>query len=310
MTIETIFQSRLLFVSGKGGVGKTSFASSLALASSDKGKKGLLVEIDNIHPSTTNIFGIKPEYNPTPISKNLSIANITWKEALKSWLTETIKSRTIVQMILGQPIAMIFLDATPGAREIVILAKLVSLLEEWDQIIVDLPASGHALGILRVPKTAQNLMKKGPINEVSKKILKIFSQDTTRVVLVSLPEEMVINETIEFANKLHQQVPEVSKPIVVLNRMSIPTLSKDENTLLDRLKEKEIAPPEANELIEAATWERDLEQASQRAAERLQATQRGKLISFQRLGILGGYDGGPQKVIQQMKAALLRMAVR
>ena len=88
MTIETIFQSRLLFVSGKGGVGKTSFASSLALAAAEKGKKVLLVEIDNIHPSTTTIFGTKPEYDPTPVSKNLFIANITWKEALESWLKD------------------------------------------------------------------------------------------------------------------------------------------------------------------------------------------------------------------------------
>ena len=80
---------------------------------------------------------------------------LTWQNALEDWLADTVKSRTIVQMILSNRVAMIFLDATPGAREIVILAKIISLLEEWDQVIVDLPASGHALGILQAPKTAK-----------------------------------------------------------------------------------------------------------------------------------------------------------
>ena len=129
MSVETIFQSRLLFVSGKGGVGKTSFAASLAKASSKKGKKVLLVEIDNIHPSLTSIFGVAPQYKPTQIHERLSISNLTWKSALEDWLADTVKSRTIVQMILSNRVAMIFLDATPGAREIVILAKIISLLK-------------------------------------------------------------------------------------------------------------------------------------------------------------------------------------
>jgi anion-transporting ArsA/GET3 family ATPase len=309
MSVEAIFDSRLLFVSGKGGVGKTSFAASLAKASSKRGKRVLLVEIDNIHPSLTSIFGVVPAYEPVSVSENLSISNLTWEKSLRDWLTNTIKVRTIVQMILSNRVAMIFLDATPGAREIVILAKIIALLDDWDQVIVDLPASGHALGILRVPKTAKNLMKGGPVHEVAKKVLHVLDQQRSRVVLVALPEEMVVNETIEFSEKLVKEVPELGVPIVILNRMSIPSLNKDEEILIDRLSVQEESL-EGKELIDSVIWERDLEKASQRAVKRLEEVEEGDLLSFHRLGLLGGYEGGSRRVVQQMEAALLRMVVQ
>ena len=309
MTIQTIFQSRLLFVSGKGGVGKTSFASALAKTSAEQGKKVLLVEIDNIHPSLTSIFGSKPQYEPSKVGKNLYIANLTWKEALEDWLIDTIKIRSIANRILSNKVAMIFLDATPGARELVILAKLHAISSQWDQIIVDLPASGHALGILRVPQTAQKLMKTGPIQDISANILEMFSLDTTQVVLVSLPEEMVINETIEFSQKISQEVPYLKNPVVILNRSSTPSFTSDEVEVVQRLQEA-VKEERSKELIQAAIWEKDLERASAQAISRLQEQQGPDLISFPRLGLLGGYDGGPQKVVQQMQSALLRRSLQ
>ena len=90
---------------------------------------------------------------------------------------------------------MIYLDATPGAREIVILSRIAQYLEEFDTVIVDLPASGHALGILRVPKTAINLMKSGPVHDKATQLLTIFSdevlaQDDVVMLDTWLPSEL------------------------------------------------------------------------------------------------------------------------
>ena len=67
---------------------------------------------------------------------------------------------------------------------------------------------------------------------------------------------------------------------------------------------------ETAELVDSVVWERDLEQASQRAVQRLQEAQQDTLISFQRLGLLGGYKGGSARVVEQMEAALLRMGAQ
>ena len=91
--------------------------------------------------------------------------------------------------------------------------------------------------------------------------------------------------------------------------MSIPSLSTDESELINRLREDE-HDAQAEELVDSVVWERDLEQASLRAVQRLQEAQQDTLISFQRLGLLGGYKGGSARVVEQMEAALLRMGIR
>ena len=206
MNIRDIIQSRLIFVSGKGGVGKTCVSAAIGKTTAQSGKKTLLVEVDNFHPSYPSIFQRKMGYKPTELEPNLFGCNITWLDALEDWLVGTVRIRTIVHLILNNRVAMLFLNATPGAREIVILSKIADLLKDYDQVIVDLPASGHALGILRVPGTAIQLMRSGPIFDRAKEILSVFSDHRSLVLLCALPEEMVVNETVEFAQKIREDV--------------------------------------------------------------------------------------------------------
>lgn len=305
--LEGILNSRLLFVSGKGGVGKTSFAAAIAKSSASLSKRVLLVEIDNFHPSLTAIFSEKPIYKPKMVEKNLAICNITWENALEDWLLQTIKIKRIVNMIKKNKIAMLFLDATPGAREIVILSKIISLLDSWDQIVVDLPASGHALGVLRVPITAKKLMRSGPIHDRASQVLDILSKDTTKLAIVALPEEMVINETIEFLDKISNGLPFLGKPKVVLNRASIPSLSEEESELLKRLeKDADKLSEEEKELLQAGKWESALESATGEGLQRLSKACGEDIFAFSRLGKLGGFKGGPDLVVQQMQSAIFR----
>jgi len=302
-----IFNSRLVFVSGKGGVGKTAIAAALAL--SDPNKKTLLVEIDNFHPSTTAIFNRKPNYKPQKLNGNLYFCNITWLEALQDWLYKTIPIRRIVKLIQKNKVALLFLDATPGAREIVILSKIVELAEEFDRVIVDLPASGHALGILRVPKTAMKLMPSGPIYERAKYILSVFAQKKTQLLLVSLPEEMVVNETLEFKEKIRNQVSEIGDPEIVLNRAAPPSFSNDEALLLERLSDSSISD-ELRALFDAGLWEQTLEKATSNAVLRIEESLGRKPITLPRFGVLGGYEGGPPKVVAQLTKAIRRASIK
>ena len=86
-----LFRSRVLFVSGKGGTGKTSVAAAVGRLAAAQGRRTLVLELDNQRPSLTSIFGVRPGYTPTEVSRNLSIANVIWEEALGDWLEDIVK---------------------------------------------------------------------------------------------------------------------------------------------------------------------------------------------------------------------------
>ncbi len=309
MKIREILHSKLIFVSGKGGVGKTCVSAALGKTSAQLGKRTIIVEVDNFHPSFPPIFGKEIGYQPTVLEPNLFGCNITWMKALEDWLIRTVKIRTIVQMILNNRVAMLFLNATPGAREIVILSKIADLLTEYDQVIVDLPASGHALGILRVPGTAMQLMRSGPIYERAKQILSVFSDPRALVLLCALPEEMVVNETVEFAQKIREDVPQISKMAVFLNRVSVSSFNEDERTLLERLSTDSASSEYSQneqDMIQAALWDQELEEASGRASTRLTSELGYDVLSIPKLGLHGGFKGGTPKVVQQMHTIFSR----
>jgi len=306
MKVLELIQNRLIFVTGKGGVGKTCLSASLGQLSADIGHKTLIVEVDNFHPSLSPIFSTENKYHPQTVRRNLDICNCTWPAALEDWLVHTIKIRSIVNLVLSNKIAMLFLNATPGAREIVILSKIIHQLDFYDKVIVDLPASGHAFGILRVPTTAISLMRTGPIHDRAKQINAVFSSNKAAIVLSSLPEEMVVNETIEFYDKIRNEIPQFQNITVFLNRTAVPSFSKEEAQLLQQLKEEQAKHPEWKEYIQAGSWDKELEESTTRAIGRLEEKLGYSIFTFARLGLLGGFEGGIRKVVEQMTSSLNR----
>jgi len=301
-----VVNSRLIFVSGKGGVGKTCLTASLGKTSASLGKKTLIIEVDNFHPSFSPIFKKENTYEPVNIEKNLDMCNVTWPTALEDWLVHTIHLKSVVHLVLSNRIAMLFLNATPGAREIVILSKIIHQLDFYDKVIVDLPASGHAFGILRVPTTAISLMRTGPIHDRAKQINAVFSSNKAAIVLSSLPEEMVVNETIEFYDKIRNEIPQFQNITVFLNRTAVPSFSKEEAQLLQQLKEEQAKHPEWKEYIQAGSWDKELEESTTRAIGRLEEKLGYSIFTFARLGLLGGFEGGIRKVVEQMTSSLNR----
>lgn len=306
MRLSELLRCKLVFVTGKGGTGKTSFAAALARLSASRGRRVCVVEIDSHRPALTSVLGARPAYEPTPVGKNLYATNVTWQEALEDWLNHTIPAKRVVRLVLANRIVQAFLEATPGARETVILSRVVSLREHYDQVVVDMPASGHALSLLSVPHIAVRLMGAGPVRDRSEEVLAVFRERATALVVMALPEEMVVNETIELWQDLRRQVPELQIPMVALNRSAAPTLTDDERDMLHALVEEVGREGAAGELLQAGLWEADLERATAEAQVRLRETLGAKVISFPRLGALGGFEGGPERLIQQMAAALAR----
>jgi len=293
-------------LTGKGGTGKTRVAAALGLASGEAGRRVLVVEVDSQRSALEEAFGVSIGYEPTPIAERVWAANITFQPALKDWLRRTVKAPRIVGLIINNPMVQVFLDVTPGARELVVLSAILGHLEDFDQVIVDMPASGHAVSMLKIPDTAHRLMRTGPIHDRAGQIMSVLRGSDTALGIVALPEEMVVNETVELYEKLGKLLPGLDVPLVFLNRCAAPTMTDDEHKLLARLSVTEDLCHQSGELLLAGRWDAQLEKATADSLGRLHSEIGVTVVPFPRLGVLGGFDGGPIKVTQQMAGALRR----
>jgi arsenite-transporting ATPase len=300
---------RLILLTGKGGTGKTSVAAAMGRLGAQQGRRTLVVEVDSQRSALAEAFGVTPGYEPMEIVPGLWGANLTFGPALVDWLDETVRAAKIVKLILANQMVQVFLEATPGAREIVVLSKIVALLDEFDQVIVDMPASGHAINLLKVPTTAVRLMRSGPIHERAMQILAELEAPSTALGIIALPEEMVVNETVELYSKLHQLGSSIQVPLVFLNRCAAPTMTEDEHILLHRLSNLNSDNADVEELLRAGRWDATLERATADSLGRLHGEIGVGVVPFPRLGVLGGFDGGPEKVVIQMASALRRRAL-
>ena len=304
--IADLVFGRVVLVTGKGGVGKTSVSAALGRLAAAQGRKVLIVEADAQRSALGPLFGADVAYEPVQVAENLSICNVTWYEAMHEWIENVVPSARIVDMILANRLVRLFLDATPGNREVVTLSKLVWLSEDYDLVIVDLPASGHATALMRSPSRTLSLFRVGPLHVRSVESLAMLKRADTHLVIVALPEEMVVNETVETFGTLRKHVPELNVPLVVLNRASRPSLSADERLLLERLSAHYPGDGDESELLLAGRWEAALEEATGRAMERLEDEVGVKVIDVPRLS----QESGAAKLTKNLAAALARTSTR
>ena len=297
-----LLDSRLIMVTGKGGTGKTTYAAAIAMLAAARGKRTLLAEVDNQRPALTPIFGEEPAFEPSEVRENLDICNVTWNEALKSFLRRLVPSRRVVSMILDSSAVQRFLDFTPGSQEIVTLSALGEHAADYDLVVVDMPASGHAFSLLDITRSALGLFRSGPVRQRAQELRQLLSRRTTRMVFVALPEEMVVNETIETYKKMEDFELVSRPPAVFLNRATMPSLTSDERELMRRLGEADLTDLQ-EEFVRAGRWEDALEQATAHSAERLtESLEHGPIL------VPPAPPGGiPSKVVESVAAHLGRL---
>ena len=265
---------RTVFVTGKGGVGKSTVAAALALAWRDAGARTLLVEIEGQASATSMISSRTVGYTPVPLAEHLSAMRITLLDALKEYARLRLKVKLVADRLVSNPVIDQFTQAAPGFRELLVLGKLWSLANEvddrgrpmWDAIVVDSPATGHGLGLLNMAGEVARMFPVGPIAAEAKQVdAFIRDPERTGVVLVALPEELPVTETLELRAQLAEQGVPVAA--TVLNGLLVDRFTDAEAQAASRTLDHTKAPEHVRHALETVVWEhtRCVDQAAERA---------------------------------------------
>jgi anion-transporting ArsA/GET3 family ATPase len=201
---------RLILVVGKGGVGRSTVAAAIAGRLAAQGKRTLLYET-NANDRFGDYFG-KPAVGATPVelAANLWAVNATPASALAEYGLMILRWQSVYEMVFENRITKAFLRAIPGLDDYALLGKAwFHTTEEkrgklaWDTVVFDMPASGHSLSMLRVPTVITETVPDGPLTRDARTIKALLGDPArTATVLVTLAEEMPVNEALELEAKL------------------------------------------------------------------------------------------------------------
>jgi arsenite-transporting ATPase len=268
--LNDLLRSRVCLVSGKGGTGKSTVAVAIArqAAAADPRRRVLLVELDAQRSALPALVGVQAGYVPVATQGGFSVANLTWAESLDDWLRAIVGVPRLVRGILKNRVVSLFLEATPGARDLVVMTRVLQLARDWDTVVVDMPASGNAVAMIGIAHTAHRLFEAGPIRRCAEELLALYARPDVCAALVALPEEMVVNETLETAAKLARECAPLRLGAVFLNRSAPPSLTPVERAALETLGHGDLQG-DALELVEAGRWDLALEDATAIARARL-----------------------------------------
>jgi anion-transporting ArsA/GET3 family ATPase len=224
--LDALLGRRLIVITGKGGVGRTTVAAALGLAAARRGLRTVVAEVAE-QDRIARTFGVaaKP-FEEVKIAERLWSISVDPSHALREYLEVQVKPRPIADVLAGSKTFAYFAAATPGMAELLTMGKLWELarLERktrgasaYDVVIVDAPATGHGVALLRAPKTFSEIARVGPIASQGDAIHQsIVDERFTAVVAVAGPEEMPVNETIALRTRLREEL-EIELRAVIVN---------------------------------------------------------------------------------------------
>jgi anion-transporting ArsA/GET3 family ATPase len=206
-----LFEKRLLFVTGKGGVGKTTVALALGLAAARRGLRTIVCEVAQQERFSRLMGREGVGYEEAEVRENLSAISLDQQHTLEEWVTYQLPSRRLAGLLNRNGMFQHLTSAAPGIKELVTIGKIWELAQlqrktksarPYDFVVVDSPATGHGLGMLKAPRTFADIARVGPIRQQADRIHEFIVSDRTGVVAVALPEEMPVNETLEYREEL------------------------------------------------------------------------------------------------------------
>jgi anion-transporting ArsA/GET3 family ATPase len=206
----------LVFVTGKGGVGKTTVAVALGLRAAAEGKRAIVCEV-SAQENASRIFDhTEVGFHEVEMAENLWAISIDPDESMREYVLLQLKVRAMRDLLFRSRVFTYLAAATPGLKELVTIGKIWELTQldrkvkkgrKYDLVIVDAPATGHGIGFLETPRTFAAIARVGPIHSQAQQLNRLITdQEHTGTAIVALPEEMPVNESAALERDLREKV--------------------------------------------------------------------------------------------------------
>jgi hypothetical protein len=282
-------ERRLLYVTGKGGVGKTTVAAAVGLAAAEAGRRTIVCEVAE-QDRVSRAFkreGVTAE-TEVQLAENLWAITISPQLALEEWLGRQLGGGAPLRMLIRSHAFQYFVAAAPGAKELITIAKVWELaqLERWDArnrtydlVVVDAPASGHGLAMLTTPRTFGEIARVGPIRRQAGRISEMLGDPRrTAYLAVAVPEEMPVVETLELERKLRDAVG-LGLEAIVVNGVWPERFSAEDVAAL-RAATRDGHLPEAQAALRAALAEHERAHAQREHLARLEREAGARILTL------------------------------
>ena len=219
----TLRRRRLIVVTGKGGVGKSLLSVAIGRMLAKAGRRTLVLEVDpreNLHP----LLGTAPSGGEVVAAGDrLYLQNLKPREVADWVVRKQVKIEMLVQRVLDSPVYHRFVDGAPGLREMAILGHVLRLLRgetkkapRVDTVVLDAPATGHGVYLLTSARLYADAIGQGPFAGLAREIADFASDpEQTSVTVVTLAEEMPVQEAIELRGSLLEKFGREPELLVV-----------------------------------------------------------------------------------------------
>ncbi|MEM8608875.1 MAG: ArsA family ATPase [Myxococcota bacterium] len=208
-----LLDRRFLFVVGKGGVGKTTVATALALEASRRGKKVLLALVNAQERVSRLLDSVPIGADIVNLRENLDAVNMNPDAALEEYGMMILKVRAVYNAMFGNRLVRAFLKGTPGLEAWSMLGKAFYHASpprgepDYELVILDAPATGHALDMLRVPYVIESVAPPGILRRDAHRAVQLLQNpEEAGAVVVTLPEYMPVSETLELTSALENEL--------------------------------------------------------------------------------------------------------
>jgi anion-transporting ArsA/GET3 family ATPase len=290
--VPGLLDRRLVFVTGKGGVGKSTVATALGVMASRRGLRTIVAELasqERIRRAFDQSAPVKEApphtFEEVELAENLFTISIDPQLAMEEYLR--VKTGAVGQVLGSSRLFNAFAMATPGMRELLSIGKVWELsqherrtdgAEVYDLVIVDSPAAGHGVGILRTPRSFAEIARVGPIAHQAGSIAATIADPSfTAIVAVATAEEMPVNETLWLRDALAAE--DLAIDVTIVNACYPERFSADEAAQLHRAHKRSRSRAK-RAALDAALSERARRHSQREQLERLRDGLRSELAEL------------------------------